>query len=138
MVKNSQGCYGSIAALRPESSLDAQQFFQIMVEERSINLVYSWSDALGTLFSLPFLLAFYLEVKEQLPLIKTTAQLSSELLELSWNIGSFLIFGVGYGVMAYGMLQAALGQRWLIGIGIKVCTPSEIFVCHGNLLLIIQ
>jgi hypothetical protein len=55
---------------------------------------------------------------EALPLLKTAASVAVEVLELPWNVGSFLLFGLGIGLIAYYALRTATGPKWLNGVGI--------------------
>lgn len=140
---------------------DPQQFFQTIQESRTTFLLYGWSGVVGTLLSIPYLLAFYTAIKERapavhvaltialigaglatigffksltlvyeylplgvaaepetLPMLKVAAEASLEVMELPWNMGSFLLFGVGVGLMAYYALRAAIGPKWLNWVGI--------------------
>ena len=55
---------------------------------------------------------------ELLPLLKTAATVAVEVYELPWNVGSFLLFGLGIGLIAYYALRTATGPKWLNGVGI--------------------
>lgn len=49
---------------------------------------------------------------EMLPYLKTAVDVSAEVMELPWNLGSFLLFGLGSGLFAFYAWRADVGQRW--------------------------
>ena len=55
---------------------------------------------------------------EALPLLKTAASVAVEVFEMPWNVGSFLLFGLGIGLIAYYALRTATGPKWLNWVGI--------------------
>jgi len=55
---------------------------------------------------------------DALPMVKTAATVAVEVLETPWNIGSFLLFGLGIGLIAYYALRTATGSKWLNWVGI--------------------
>jgi len=55
---------------------------------------------------------------EALPFLKTASSVSIELYELPWNVGSFLLFGLGIGLIAYYAWRTATGPAWLNWVGI--------------------
>ena len=55
---------------------------------------------------------------EALPMVRTAASVAVEVLELPWNVGSFLAFGLGIGLIAYYALRTATGPKWLNWVGI--------------------
>ena len=50
--------------------------------------------------------------------MKTAASLAVEVFEMPWNVGSFLLFGLGIGLIAYYALRTATGPKWLNWVGI--------------------
>jgi hypothetical protein len=57
---------------------------------------------------------------ETLPLLKVAAEVSLDIFEGPWFLGSFLIFGLGFGLIAYYAWRTATGPKWLNGVGIMV------------------
>jgi hypothetical protein len=55
---------------------------------------------------------------EDLPFLKLTTEVSLELYESPWFLGSFLMFGLGFGLIAYYGWRTATGPKWLNGVGI--------------------
>ena len=55
---------------------------------------------------------------EALPLVKTAASVAVEVFEMPWNVGSFLLFGLGIGLIAYYAFRTATGPKWLNWVGI--------------------
>jgi hypothetical protein len=55
---------------------------------------------------------------ETLPFLKTASALAVEVLELPWNVGSFLVFGLGIGMIAYYAWRTATGPALLNWVGI--------------------
>ena len=56
--------------------------------------------------------------QEALPFLKTASTVAIEVYELPWNIGSFLLFGLGAGLIAYYAWRTATGPAWLNWVGI--------------------
>jgi hypothetical protein len=55
---------------------------------------------------------------ETLPFLKTASSVAVEVYELPWNVGSFLLFGLGTGLIAYYAWRTATGPAWLNWVGI--------------------
>jgi hypothetical protein len=54
---------------------------------------------------------------ESLPIIKATVEIVVEVFEVPWAVGSFLIFGLGFGTMAFDGFRTSTGPKWLSVIG---------------------
>jgi len=55
---------------------------------------------------------------EALPVIKAAGEIAVEVFELPWLFGSFLIFGLGFALIAYTGLRTSTGPKWLNIVGI--------------------
>ena len=55
---------------------------------------------------------------DTLPLLKVAVEVSLELFEGPWFLGSFLLFSLGFGLTATYAWRTATGPRWLNGAGI--------------------
>jgi hypothetical protein len=55
---------------------------------------------------------------ELLPIFKAAAEVAVQVFEVPWALGSFLIFGLGYGLIAYYGLRTSTGPKWLNIVGI--------------------
>lgn len=55
---------------------------------------------------------------DQLQVLKIASEVSGSVFEAPWFLGSFLIFGLGSGLLAYYGLRTATGPRWLSLVGI--------------------
>ena len=140
------------------------RWFQAIEDARIPFLFYGWGGTLGTLLAVPYILAFYVAVKDKAPLVsmavlyaligipltllgffkpltpfyayvpmglaanqqelpalQTAAEAAIEVYELPWNIGSFLLFGLGLGLIAYYAWRSATGPTWLNWVGIIGC-----------------
>ena len=74
-----------------------------------------------------------------------------EVMELPWNLGSFLLFGLGNGLFALHAWRAAVGPKWVNGVGmvgglagivwlnayLPFLQPVAIFLIALNILAII-
>jgi hypothetical protein len=54
---------------------------------------------------------------ESLPIIKAAAELAVQVFEGPWFLGSFLIFGLGFGLIAYLGWRTFTGPKWLNVLG---------------------
>jgi len=140
---------------------DPLLFFQTIQDTKSVWLMYGWGGIFGTLFSVPFIVAFYHSMKdsepmalvstvfalmgavltsfgfmkpltviyqyvpigleassEALPAIKTAAVVALEVFEVPWALGSFLLFGLGFGLLAYYALRTSTGPKRVNLVGI--------------------
>ena len=140
---------------------DPLRWFQSIEDTRTFFMLYGWGGTLGTLLTVPYILAFSKALKdraplvsmpviyafigipltvlgffkplaalytyvpmaaaagpETLPFLKTASSVAVELYELPWNIGSFLLFGLGIGLIAYYAWRTATGPAWLNWVGI--------------------
>lgn len=55
---------------------------------------------------------------ESLPVFKVAAEVAVQVFEAPWFVGSFLIFGLGFGLIAYFGLRTSTGPKWLNVVGI--------------------
>ncbi|MCA9965024.1 MAG: hypothetical protein KC423_12295 [Anaerolineales bacterium] len=55
---------------------------------------------------------------KMLPFLKTAVTASSEVMELPWNLGSLLLFGLGTGLFALHAWRANVGPKWVNASGI--------------------
>lgn len=55
---------------------------------------------------------------EMLPFLKTAVTASSEVMELPWNLGSLLLFGLGTGLFALHAWRVNVGPKWVNASGI--------------------
>ncbi len=55
---------------------------------------------------------------EMLPFLKTAVTASSEVMELPWNLGSLLLFGLGSGLFAFHAWRADVGPKWVNAFGL--------------------
>jgi len=55
---------------------------------------------------------------ETLPMLKVAAATTVELFELPWNLGSFLVFGLGFALIAFYAWRTGTGPKWLNGVGL--------------------
>ncbi|MBW1814743.1 MAG: hypothetical protein JRJ39_14050 [Deltaproteobacteria bacterium] len=55
---------------------------------------------------------------ESLPVFKAAAEVAVQVFEAPWFVGSFLIFGLGFGLIAYFGLRTSTGPNWLNVVGI--------------------
>lgn len=140
---------------------DPLEFFNVLQDARSTFLMYGWGGIFGTLLSIPFILAFYVAMKdtspmvllstitalvgavftslgffkpltlayihlpyaleasaEALPMIRIAAKVAVDVYEVPWALGSFLLFGLGFGLLGYLGLRSATGPKWLNIAGI--------------------
>jgi len=140
---------------------DPLKFFQAIQDSRVAWLMYGWGGVFGTLLSIPYIIAFYNEMKdsgpeillsmivsvigatlatfgffspltslyyylpvglvanpEYLPIFKVAADVAVEVYEAPWFVGSFLIFGLGFGLLSYFALRTSTGPKWLNIVGI--------------------
>jgi len=54
---------------------------------------------------------------ESLPIFKAAAEVAVKVFEVPWALGSFLIFGLGYGLIAYYGWRTSTGPKWLNVVG---------------------
>jgi len=87
---------------------------------------------------------------EYLPVFKAAAEVAVEVFEMPWFVGSFLIFGVSFGLIAYFGLRTSTGPKWLNVVGILAgltgiiwlenylpfLQPIGVFLRLSNILLI--
>lgn len=140
---------------------DPLRWFETIEDTRTFFLLYGWGGTLGTLLTVPYILAIYKAINDQaplasvpvvyafigipltvlgffkpltaiytyapmastvgtdaLPFLKTASSVTVEVYELPWNVGSFLLFGLGIGLIAYYAWRTATGPAWLNWIGI--------------------
>lgn len=55
---------------------------------------------------------------EMLPFLKTAVTASIEVMELPWNLGSLLLFGLGSGLFAFHAWRADVGPKWVNAFGL--------------------
>ncbi|MCO5188764.1 MAG: hypothetical protein M9928_23670 [Anaerolineae bacterium] len=55
---------------------------------------------------------------ELLPFLKTAADAAGEVMELPWNLGSLLLFGLGSGLFAFYAWRASIGPKWANACGL--------------------
>jgi len=55
---------------------------------------------------------------EYLPVFKAAAEVAVPVFEAPWFVGSFLIFSLSFGLMAYFGLRTSTGPKWLNVVGI--------------------
>ena len=140
---------------------DPLEYFLAYQEAWTPYMLYSWGGVLGTLLSIPYILAFYIAMKahgplillalitaligavftligffetltlmyihlpyaleaspEQLQVIRNAATVVEGVFEVPWFLGSFLIFGLGVGLLAYYGLRSATGPKWVNVVGL--------------------
>jgi hypothetical protein len=140
---------------------DPLQYFQMIQDSRSVFLLYGWGGVVGTLLTVPYIVAFYEAIKdagpmvllsmivaligvvlatfgffkplttvyeyvplgleaspEALPSLKVAAAVSVGVFEIPWALGSFLLFGLGFGLIAYYAWRTATGPKWLNVVGL--------------------
>ena len=55
---------------------------------------------------------------EQLQVIRIASDVTNSVFEAPWFLGSFLIFGLGFGLLSYHGLRSATSPRWVNAFGI--------------------
>jgi len=87
---------------------------------------------------------------EYLPVFKAAAEVAVQVFEAPWFVGSFLIFGVSFGLTAYLGIRTSSGPKWLNVVGILAgltgiiwlenylpfLQPIGVFLRLSNILLI--
>jgi hypothetical protein len=55
---------------------------------------------------------------DQLPMLAVVARFSGDVFEVAWFVGSFLVYGLGIGLLAFYAWQTGVGSKWINGIGL--------------------
>lgn len=140
---------------------DPLEYFLAYQEAWTAYVMYSWGGVLGTLLSIPYILAFYYAMKDygpmillamvtalvgavftvfgffetltimyihlphaleasadQLQVIRIASEVAEGMFEAPWFLGSFLIFSLGFGLLAYYGLRSAIGPKWVNVVGL--------------------
>lgn len=140
---------------------DPLEYYLAYQEAWTAYLLYSWGGVFGTLLSIPYILAFYIAMKDygpgillamitaligavftvfgffdpltvmyihlphaleagadQLQVIRIASEVTGGAFEAAWFLGSFLIFSLGFGLLAYFGLRSATGPKWVNMVGL--------------------
>lgn len=104
-------------------------FYQALKAKRPIALLGLFIASVGASLALigftkPLMLVYYFTPQglaaspETVEMVKIAGEIAGNVVEISWNFGSFLIFGLGVGLFALHALRTSTGAAWINIVGI--------------------